>query len=680
MNFSSSISRISILFSLFFLFSIYLHAQGEKIKFGKISLEDLKMTRYDKDSSAEAVILADIGYTHFEYESNNGFTMFFERFLRIKILTKDGYSWATGEIPLYHDANLEESVTELKALTFNLEDKKVIETKMDNGSVFNDKTEHNWITKKYTLSAIKEGSIIDIHYVIKSPFFFNLRSWSFQNGIPERYSEYEVRIPEYFNYKKMVTGFYPFSVNEVSTDLIKKTISEFGSTIGNNAFTKGQPDAYELTYNESIYKLATKDVPAMKSENFTSSMSNYRSRVEFELKSYQFPHSSFHDLTSTWEEIVHKLLINDDFGGQLKKTWLVKEVATQIKAASSNPEERMIMAYDYVRTNMKWDKINSKWPTEEFHKVISEKTGNSADINFSLILLLKELGLNADPVLLSTREHGIIQESSPNRNRLNYVIACADIGGKKYLLDATDIKRPYTVLPFRCLNGKGILAIKDSIQWLDLLTSEKDNTRYFGEFKLTPEGEVDGKLNVIYEGYASCAERTKINDEGSVKYIKNFKEGIKNAIVDSVKIEDKELTSPLNLNYKIQSRELLQNTGNMIYFNALFGMGETTNPLGSLKREYPVDLGCPIKNAYTFVVEIPDGYSVESLPEKSSIALPENGGNFKFNVNLAGNKIVITSIFNITKTFYVMSEYQTLREFYAFVILKQAEKIVLKKT
>ena len=117
----------------------------------------------------------------------------------------------------------------------------------------------------------------------------------------------------------------------------------------------------------------------------------------------------------------------------------------------------------------------------------------------------------------------------------------------------------------------------------------------------------------------------------------------------------------------------------MIYFNALFGMGETTNPLTHEKREYPVDFGCPIKDSYIFVVEIPEGYSVESLPQNVALALPDNGGTFKFSVSQVGNKIAVNCLFNLTKTFYLIDEYPDLREFYARMVAKQAEKIVLKK-
>lgn len=99
-------------------------------------IEDLKMTRYEKDSSAAAVVLADYGESTIEYDQNEDrFVLRFERLQRIKILTKDGLRYANFSIPLYHDGSSDEKIGSLKAYTYNLENGKIVETKMKNDGV-----------------------------------------------------------------------------------------------------------------------------------------------------------------------------------------------------------------------------------------------------------------------------------------------------------------------------------------------------------------------------------------------------------------------------------------------------------------------------------------------------------------------------------------------------------------
>lgn len=107
-------------------------AENKKIKFGKVSLEELEMKVYELDTSAVAVILYDSGRSFFETEYKNDNSIFickFERHVRIKILKPEGFDFATFKIPLYHGSNGEEKISTIKAKTYNL-DKKIVTAKL----------------------------------------------------------------------------------------------------------------------------------------------------------------------------------------------------------------------------------------------------------------------------------------------------------------------------------------------------------------------------------------------------------------------------------------------------------------------------------------------------------------------------------------------------------------------
>ena len=79
------------------------------------------------------------------YGNNKGwFSLEFKHFKRIHILNKNGYDVANVEIPLYTNGSAEEELNKLKAVTYNLENGKVTETKLDAKSgVFKDKINKN---------------------------------------------------------------------------------------------------------------------------------------------------------------------------------------------------------------------------------------------------------------------------------------------------------------------------------------------------------------------------------------------------------------------------------------------------------------------------------------------------------------------------------------------------------
>jgi transglutaminase-like putative cysteine protease len=629
------------------------------IKFGKIPMEDLAMTRYERDTSANALVLADIGRTWFEYDESRGFTLMHERIFRIKILNKEGYKWANHEISIYGRSGKSETLMTLKGQTHNLENGADVVSKLENSAVFEERADANWTHHKFTLPNVKVGSVLEVRYVIQSPYLFNLRNWYFQDEIPERYSEYEVRIPEFFVYKMQTTGYLAFQVNEQKTETV------FSGT---------------LHYQEGIWKLAAENVPAMREEAYTNTLRNYILAVEFELQSYRTFSGVHNDLTTNWKKIIEELLKDEDFGGQLKRAGYLEETVKSIRDKTADPQDQMIQAYDFIRKNITWNGNRSIYPKNSLRSAFSDKQGNSADVNLLLVMLLRQLGFSATPVLSSTRDHGIVVEFLPNLSRLNYVVADVVIGSKEFLLDATDPHRPYTCLPFRCLNGKGILATNDTVRWIRLLGTEKYNTRDYGVFKVDSAGEITGNVTMSYDGYSGLNRRTELESGGQEKFLKDFSDKLRNMTVDSLKAEPSTTAEDgLRITYRMKSQELSQVSGNLIFFNVLLGEGQSTNPLAPERRDYPVDFGCPMKDFYTYVIEIPEGYTVESMPAPASFVLPESGGSFRFMASATGNRITINSNLSINQTFFTVQEYSDLREFFTRIVSKHEEKIVIRK-
>ncbi len=136
--------------------SLFTIAQKPPIKFGDVPMEDMKMTVYPNDSSAEAVILADYGESSVVYDQGQGaFQIKFDRIRRIKILTKDGLRWADFSISLYHDNGKYEKLTGLKVVTYNLENGKVVESKLKNDAILKEKYDANVDITKVSLGQRK---------------------------------------------------------------------------------------------------------------------------------------------------------------------------------------------------------------------------------------------------------------------------------------------------------------------------------------------------------------------------------------------------------------------------------------------------------------------------------------------------------------------------------------------
>ena len=147
MKFKLLLALLVLLFS-----SVTSFAQDKsKAKFGNITPEDFAPKAYAVDSNAAAVVIADIGSSVIEGNSKSWFSLVYKHYKRVHILNKNGYDVANVSIPIYVDGSDEEKLDRLKAVTYNLENGKVVETKLDvKESVFKDKIDKNRSIKKFT--------------------------------------------------------------------------------------------------------------------------------------------------------------------------------------------------------------------------------------------------------------------------------------------------------------------------------------------------------------------------------------------------------------------------------------------------------------------------------------------------------------------------------------------------
>ena len=285
MKYPAKLQLIVLTALLFLTLPGTLSAQ-EKIKFGKIDIEDLKMTRCPFDSAADAMILCDVGNSHYEYSDNKGFELLFDRLLRIKIFTKPGYPEANVNIEYMYYDNDCEKVESLKGRTYNLESGKIIETKLEDESVFDEVQDMHTKLKKVSFPAIREGSVVELKYTIRSPFIGNIQDWSFQGDLPVRWSEYELSIPEYFRFGKQATGYYPFVVNKSSSH--PETITFQQTAYSGNALgldVHATTEHSSINYEVYTEKYATQNVPALKEEPFANTLQNYSTKIRYELQS-----------------------------------------------------------------------------------------------------------------------------------------------------------------------------------------------------------------------------------------------------------------------------------------------------------------------------------------------------------------------------------------------------------
>ena len=480
--------RITILLALFVSFSTV--AQKPPIKFGNVSDEDLAMTVYSFDSSAAAVVLADYGESEITYNQTNGFELQFERIRRIKILNKEGYDWANFIIPLFKRNNKDEKLSGLKAVTINLEGNTAVTTKLDKDAIFSESINENWDHVKLTMPNVKEGSVIDISYHITSPYWANFQDWEFQSTIPVRWSEYKASFPEYFEYQRFMQGYVQLKVSDQGTSRKVITLRNKERT-GGSGFSTGMTKTNYTTHNiehtEYNYRWVATDVPAFHEEPFMTTYRDYISKINFELAFIKMPDSPIENYLGSWDNVTKELLEANEFGGVVKRSNFLNKTVEELVVGKEKPIEKAIAIFHYVKGNVEWNGNYRLYTDGNFKRILDDNKGSAADINLMLVSMLQKAGLNANPVAISTRNHGFIRQHFPASTQFNYVICALQIEDGILLLDATERSLPMTMIPERCLNGSGLMIVEGQAKWINLSSPVK--TRTIVEASLGFEGD-----------------------------------------------------------------------------------------------------------------------------------------------------------------------------------------------
>ena len=463
---------------------------AQNYKFGKVSKDELQEEFYPQDSSANAAYL---------YKKRRSYTvvlagqikMITEIHVRLKIYNQEGFDWATENISLYGTLNSNrERFSNLKAVTYNLIDGDIVTTKLDKNNIFSEEKSKSWTAKKFTMPNVKKGSVLEWTYKIYSPYFYNIDDIIVQYKIPVKRYETKLELLEWFQFSKRHKGYYPFRIEE--------------STKINHDFNT----------NDKIIKIVENNVPALKNEPYVNNIYNYAAGLQLEVASLSAPTLGLYEnYTTSWEEVAKDIMMNSSFGGELKKISHLKDDISILKSELTNFSTKVVGSLEYVKSKIKWNGNYDKYTENGLRKAYSEGVGNCADVNLTLVAVLRELGLNANPVLVSTRSNGI--PIFPTNRGFNYVIAVVETDEGKIVLDASEKYSLPNILPLRAMNWNGTIVRDDKTIGFVKLSSSKVSRKIARlNYKITEDGIVEGVNRITYENYSSLAYR---NENGNLK-------------------------------------------------------------------------------------------------------------------------------------------------------------------
>ncbi|MHB1050583.1 MAG: transglutaminase domain-containing protein [Bacteroidota bacterium] len=632
---------------------------GENIK------PDLEMNSYPADTNASAIILCDYGET----KLNSNYQLEYRRHLRIKILNQNGYRWGTHSIDVYDNKDNGDRLRDIEAITYQLDGEgSVTEYELDDDDIFKEKITEGFLRYKFTLPSLQPGCVIEIRYMIVTESLWNIRNWTFQHDEPVIWSEYRLLHPSSIAFAVLTNGFEKFDINS-QTDMKVYYSGSVASFYGGNII------------NCVFWRWGMKNIPALREEPYITTLDDYRNKVDIQLAGYALYGGGSRKVLNTWEELTKELNEHKYIGERVIPSGGVKKLVSSIISGAHSPLEKAAAIYSWVTASILWTGTQSIFSQQRADEVIESKKGNAAEINYLLVSLFRAAGLHSDPIILSTRGNGKLQDLYPITNQFNLGMARLTVDGKQYYLDATDPLRPFPMVPSKVIGVRALVVHSGSAkEWAVIPAAEKSITTALATLTLQENGSFTGSVEGLYKQYANVAIRNELTAKKPDEIVRdNFSLDHAVISVDSVAVTDKDsINKPIGLKALISADTYALGQGDILYVNHHIISRWKDNPFKRPNRSFPVDYTYAREYTGIYNIVFPDSFEIKESLRDKYLALNDLVV-YRRQSKIENNRMQLITKFEIRSREISPQHYHRLQDLYSAIIQTESEQIVLQK-
>jgi Domain of Unknown Function with PDB structure (DUF3857) len=614
-----------------------------------VSADDLKLTAEPKAPAASAIYLyrqVDRDDTE-QWESD---------YVRIKILSEEGRKYADVEIPFNKE---QESIRGVRARTIR-PDGSIVEF---DGKTFEkplvQATGVKLLATTFTLPDVQVGGIIEYRYrhSYDSRYIFNSR-WILSGDLFTRYAKFSLN-----PYRQLSMRY---------------------------AWPAGLPPDTPSPNNQTgKIRLEVHDIPAFLTEDFMPPENELKYRVEFIYETADLTLQKDPDVF--WKKYAKKKFnAVDDF---LDERRAMTEALGQIVDAQDTPQVKLRKIYDRTQQlrNLSFERHKSIQETdrEKLKKVKNVADvwklgyGHGEDITWLFLALVRAAGIEAYPVLVSTRETHFFNINAQDPNELDTNVVQVLLDGKELYLDPGVKYAPFGLLPWEETSVKGMRLEKSGGTWIHtpLAEAKESRTERRAKLRLTPSGALEGKLTITYTGQDALWRRHEERHEDDADRKQFLEDQVKADIPSGIDVDltnkpDWDSSAPrLVAEFDLKIPGWAASAGKRSLLPVgIFGARQK-NVFLHATRTYPLYFNFPHQEADDVSIDLGVSWKVVTLPkshleDKTALIYTASGEESVGGLHL--NRELTVSALLVDKKYY-----PSLQRFFEAVRTGDEEQVVL---
>ena len=572
-------------------------------EFGNIPDSLYSMEEYGPNPSAPFIYTVKEMEVNFENDENSIIALL-DYHVRIKVFDASAREASIVAIPYYFERDIEE-VENIRAATYTLDGQRIPLEESDIRRI-NINSRYNVI--EFTMPQVEDGAILEYSYRIRRRYIEELPDFHLANQAPTALAKVSITYPGYLRYDTIVENF-DGELNHYTQKIDTSSVAKI--------FTIPQPDPIL----KEIY--VARDVPAIEEETYISSLDDYRGKLKFKLSEFGIPRQK---LENSWNLVVAELRRNQNVLEVAKRNTRARNIGKEISEAFNSREAVQDSIFRHINSTASFNGNKSPYSEVGDSTVLSGEPADQAAINQTLLAMLQGAGIDANPLLISTRQFGQINKSFPSFFQFNGQLTYSEINGQTYFMDASFPHSQPNLIPVDTYNETGLLLKPKGYEWKEITPAKSlfaINIKV--EASLDRQGNLSGTIHAESSGYPAQAVRQRYANGQPVGQIirKAVFDGYTDAGLSDISFSNyKSFEGPVTFDANFVLEDYATSFTDGLQYRPMVVGYLMSNPFNEPSRDLPVTLDAPEKLDLVYEIQLPKGHSIQQGSQNRSIELP----------------------------------------------------------